>query len=118
MARNAADQRGVTLQTQQRVFQRYRIPRERWSYYTIDHLIPKELGGADRVENLWPQRLNVRPYGPHRKEVLTGKLLALIETGEMTLAQAQQEMREDWISSFVLHIGMVYLTPGKPEPAE
>jgi hypothetical protein len=118
VAAGPRDTRGVTAAMRDKVFARYRIPPDRRSAYTIDHLIPKELGGADAVENLWPQRLNGRPYNPHRKELLARKLMQLISNGQMTLAQAQQEIREDWISAFVVHIGMVHLTPGKLTASE
>jgi hypothetical protein len=40
---------------------------------------------------------------------LTQRLLARIAAGEMTLAQAQQEISQDWISCFVDRLGMIYL---------
>lgn len=113
VATGAADLRGVTAAMENEVFARYRIVPERRRAYKIDHLIPRELGGADDVKNLWPQRISARPYTARRKEVLTAHLLQLVAAGELTLAQAQQEMREDWISSFITRIGMVYLSPRK-----
>jgi hypothetical protein len=44
-----------------------------------------------------------------RKELLTQQLLARIAAGKMTLAQAQKEISEDWISCFVEYLGIVYL---------
>jgi hypothetical protein len=41
--------------------------------------------------------------------MLTEHLLARIARGQMTLAQAQEEIRADWISCFVDRLGMVYL---------
>jgi len=40
---------------------------------------------------------------------LTKCLLARIAAGQMTLAQAQKEMSEDWISCFIDQLGIVYL---------
>lgn len=94
---------------EQKVFARYRLP---WSWraqFKIDHLIPLELGGADAIDNLWPQSLRARPYGPDRKELLAEVFLEKIRTGKMTLAQAQEEISRDWIDAFVDHVGMVYL---------
>ncbi len=113
VAAGATDRRGVTPAMEEQVFARYRISPGHRRAYKIDHLIPRELGGADDLKNLWPQRISARPYTARRKEVLTGQLLRLIASGELTLAQAQQEISEDWISSFITRVGMVYLSPKK-----
>ena len=109
VARRDKDRRGVTEAMERKVFKRYRISWSRRAEFKIDHLIPVELGGADTIDNLWPQSLRVRPYGAERKQFLTKHLLAQIAAGKMTLAQAQEEISEDWISCFVDQLGMVYL---------
>ncbi|MDQ6809838.1 MAG: HNH endonuclease [Verrucomicrobiota bacterium] len=111
-ASSAESRDGVTAAMTAEVFKRYRIPVDRRGAYKIDHLIPKELGGADEIENLWPQKIQARPYTARRKQVLTHTLRELVANGKLTLADAQAEIREDWISSFIVHIGMVYLEPG------
>jgi hypothetical protein len=112
VAERDKDRRGVTVAMEQKVFSRYRLAWNRRGEFKIDHLIPMELGGADTIDNLWPQRVNARPYGADRKELLTEVLLEKIRTGKMTLAQAQEEIRRDWIDAFIDHVGMVYLKPG------
>ena len=109
VAAGIRDRTGLSEALMEKVFARYKIPRIRQVQFKIDHLIPPELGGADSVENLWPQSLSVRPYNPVRKKQLTRCLMVLISEGKITLAQAQKEMREDWISSFVERLGMIYL---------
>ena len=109
VARNGQDRNGVTEEMERKVFSRYHIPWRRRPEFKVDHLIPLELGGADAVENLWPQSLYVRPYNALRKELVTQCLLARIAAGKMTLAQAQEEISQDWISCFVEYLGMVYL---------
>jgi hypothetical protein len=109
VARRDKDRQGVTEEMERKVFSRYHIPWRRRLEFKVDHLIPLELGGADAVENLWPQSLSTRPYGVQRKELLTQCLLARIAAGKMTLAKAQEEISEDWISCFVDCLGMVYL---------
>jgi hypothetical protein len=109
VARNGKDRNGVTEEMERKVFDRYRIPWRRRAEFKIDHLIPIELGGADTIDNLWPQSLRIKPYNAQRKELLTERLLARIASGEMTLTQAQQEIREDWVSCFVDRLGMIYL---------
>jgi hypothetical protein len=109
VARAEKERSGVTLKLEQKVFARYRLPWARRAEFKIDHLIPLELGGADTLDNLWPQRLRAKPYGADRKELLTEVFLEKIRTGRMTLAQTQEEIRNDWIDAFIDHVGMVYL---------
>ena len=112
VARTDGERGGVTPAMERKVFARYRLPWSRRAEFKIDHLIPLELGGADRIDNLWPQSIRVRPYGADRKELLTEVLLARIAKREITLAQAQEEIRRDWIDAFIDHVGMVYLKSG------
>jgi hypothetical protein len=109
IVRKEKDRSGVTEEMERKVFDRYHIPWRRRPEFKVDHLIPTELGGADVIENLWPQSLFARPYSVERKELLTRRLLARIAAGKMTLEQAQKEISEDWISCFVDHVGIVYL---------
>ena len=109
VAERDKDRAGVTLAMEQKVFARYRLPWSRRAEFKIDHLIPPEMGGADTLDNLWPQSLRAKPYGADRKELLTELLLVRIRKGEMTLAQAQEQISRDWIDAFIDHLGMVYL---------
>lgn len=109
VAQHDKDRAGVTLAIEQKVFARYRLPWSRRAEFKIDHLIPPELGGADTIDNLWPQRLRAKPYGADRKELLTEVLLMRIRKGEMTAAEAQEQISRDWIYAFIDHLGMVYL---------
>jgi hypothetical protein len=112
LAVSQKDRRGVTDEMEHRVMLEYSIPWTRRYEFKIDHLIPKELGGADDVANLWPQSLFAKPYNPRRKELLAERFVQMIAAGRITLAAAQNAMREDWISAYVEYVGMVYLTPG------
>lgn len=109
VAQTEKERGGVTVKLEQRVLARYHLPWARRAEFKIDHLIPLELGGADTLDNLWPQSLRVKPYGADRKELLTEVLLEKVRTGRMTLAQSQEEIRRDWIDAFIDHVGMVYL---------
>ena len=109
IAQTEKDRGGVTVEMEQKVFARYRLPWASRAAFKIDHLIPLELGGADTIDNLWPQSLRARPYGPDRKELLTEVLLQRIAKKEMTVEQAQEQIRRDWIDAFIDHLGMVYL---------
>jgi len=112
VAASEKDRQGVTTAIEQKVFRRYHLPWERRAEFKIDHLIPRELGGADTIDNLWPQKITAKPYGSDRKELLTEVLLQKVRAGKMTLTQAQEEIRRDWIDAFIDHVGMVYLKPG------
>jgi hypothetical protein len=109
VARTEKERGGVTLILEQKVFARYRLPWARRAEFKIDHLVPLELGGANTLDNLWPQSLRAKPYGADRKELLTEVFLEKIRTGRMTLGQTQEEIRKDWIDAFIDHVGMVYL---------
>ena len=115
VARDDRDREGVSEAMERRVFERYRIPWTRRAEFKVDHLIPLELGGADHIRNLWPQSLKIKPYGARRKELLTQCLRERIAAGQMTLAQAQEQISEDWIDCFIDYLGMVYLSPGQTD---
>ena len=65
----------------------------------IDHLISRELGGADDVKNLWPQ-----PYGgtcnAHQKDHLENVLHAKVCAGEISLDEAQLKISTDWRKAY------------------
>lgn len=90
------DARRVTLKMKQEVCARYGVhmcPGPRWE---IDHLIPRELGGADHVENLWPQ-----PIAEARlKDHLENFLHHAVCTGAIELHDAQEQLRSDWTRSY------------------
>jgi hypothetical protein len=109
VARTDKERGGVTLKVEQKVFARYRLPWVRRGEFKMDHLIPGELGGADTIDNLWPQSVRARPYGTDRKELLAEVLLKKIREGKMTVEQAQEAISRDWIDAFIDHVGMVYL---------
>jgi hypothetical protein len=109
VAKQDKDRRDVSEATERKVFARYHLPWEWRGEFKIDHLIPRELGGADTIDNLWPQRVRVRPYGADRKELLAEVLIEKVRSGRMTLAEAQEAIRRDWIDAFVDLVGMVYL---------
>ena len=68
--------------------------------YEIDHLIPLELGGADELENLWPQPFYQHP-GAHEKDVLENFLHREVCVGKMDLQEAQRTIATDWYSAYL-----------------
>lgn len=63
--------------------------------YEIDHLISRELGGQDDVNNLWPQCYSGADNAT-RKDRLENRLHKEVCAGNITLEDAQQEIRTDW----------------------
>jgi hypothetical protein len=66
----------------------------------LDHLISLELGGADSVDNIWPQcgpagvALNKRYF--KQKDQVENYLAAMVRAGKIDLATAQQGIATDW----------------------
>ena len=66
----------------------------------LDHIISLELGGADTLDNLWPQCgpnkavLNKRFF--KQKDAVENFLAREVRAGRIDLARAQQGIAEDW----------------------
>jgi hypothetical protein len=66
----------------------------------LDHLISLELGGADTLDNIWPQcgpdgvQLSERFF--KRKDAVENFLAAQVRAGKMSLSDAQQGISTDW----------------------
>ena len=66
----------------------------------LDHLISLELGGADTVDNIWPQcgpdgaALSERYF--KRKDAVENFLAKQVREGKMSLADAQKGIATDW----------------------
>lgn len=104
------DARHVTSATKRLVFTRYgfKPAQYRPGDYEIDHFISLELGGKNTIENLWPQPF-CKPknnpemsgcYGAREKDVVETNLHRRICKGEITLEQAQEIIRTDWVKEF------------------
>ena len=74
--------------------------------YEEDHLISLELGGNPTdPANLWPE-LWVSPtgWGARKKDVIETYLKRQVCGGRVTLAEAQQAIRTDWIAAYKKYI--------------
>jgi len=69
----------------------------------VDHLISRELGGADAIENLWPQPYTQHP-GAHEKDWLENRLHKDVCSDQITLEQAQLEIKTDWYAAYLKRI--------------
>lgn len=68
----------------------------------LDHLLPLELGGADKIENLWVQPAPEFHWKDDLENVLHSKVC---KTKEIELALAQQCIVADWASCYEKQIG-------------
>lgn len=71
---------------------------------TIDHLISRELGGADDIGNLWPQR-NSGLWNAKHKDRLENRLRREVCHGSLSLEAAQEMERQDWIAAYRRYFG-------------
>jgi len=63
--------------------------------YVIDHLVPREIGGADDWRNLWPQ-----PRAESKiKDAIENRVRFEVCRGGRPLADAQRSFMRDWRSA-------------------
>lgn len=83
------DRRFVSTAMKKHVASAYGVPWEKRAFYEFDHLIPRSIGGADDVLNLWPQPISEARIKDRREVQLNKDVCA----GRITLEAAQQEMK-------------------------
>lgn len=72
----------------------------------IDHLISRELGGADVVDNLWPEAYGTTPWNAHLKDKLENRLhKEVCITKSITLKQARDMLVNDWRVAYRKYYG-------------
>jgi hypothetical protein len=100
------DKRHVTLSMKKKVFIQYGIPYSRHSEFEVDHLISRELGGADVVDNLWPESYITQPWNAHRKDRLENYLHKLVCRNQITLVEARREILNNWTVAYKKYFGV------------
>ena len=108
------DKRAVTEAMKQQAFKNYGFtgnddprctPDANGRHCEIDHRISRELSGADDVRNLWPQPYG-GDWGASRKDQLENALhKSVCVTHALTLQQAQDVLRGDWIAGWAKYVG-------------
>lgn len=69
--------------------------------YEIDHLISIELGGAESIDNLWPQSRDRKvACNAWDKDRLENKVHEAVCGGKMALEDAQRRIAEDWVTLY------------------
>ena len=72
----------------------------------IDHLISRELGGADDIRNLWPQPYGTSPWNAQLKDKLENHLhKEACDLHSITLRQARKMIRDDWRVAYRKYYG-------------
>lgn len=85
------DVRHVTTDMKKIVFASYSLDYKDHRLYEVDHLIPRELGGADDIKNLWPQILTEARMIKDPEE---NRLHRAVCAGTIPLVTAQEQMRQ------------------------
>jgi len=85
--------RNVSTQLKHRVYVEYFGAYRRG--YVIDHLVPREIGGADDIRNLWPQ-----PRGESKiKDAIENRARFEVCGQGRPLGDAQRAFMRDWRSA-------------------
>jgi hypothetical protein len=109
------DARHVTVAMKKQIAAAYHVAWSRRAEYEFDHLVPRELGGADDIKNIWPQPRAIagpaRFWNAHRKDVLENKLHRLVCSGRLSLAEAQGAIAADWISTYNRFVALADTQP-------
>jgi hypothetical protein len=92
--------RTISPELAQRVFRQYGIKVPGAGHYEVDYLITPALGGAEDVRNMWPQPYSMGVWNAHVKDALEDHLRQLVCTGQLSLAEAQQELSKDWVAAY------------------
>jgi len=71
----------------------------------IDHLISREVGGADDIKNLWPQAYGTTPWNAHLKDKLENRLHKELCANHVTLQQARGSLLNDWRIAYRKYYG-------------
>lgn len=108
------DARHVTAAMKRAVFARYGltgnddpacIPDAHGRRCEVDHLISRELGGADDIDNLWPQPYGGAPWNAVRKDRIENRLHREVCERRITLALAQYEISHDYRIPYIRYFG-------------
>jgi hypothetical protein len=82
------------------VFQEYGITHADPRAYEIDYLVTPALGGADDIHNLWPHSNSATVWNAEVKDHLENRLRQMVCSGRLDLAEAQNDIAENWIEAY------------------
>jgi hypothetical protein len=96
--------RAVPSAVKRQVYAAYGRSRRKGVCCEVDHLISLELGGSNRLANLWPEPYDIT-WNAHVKDRLENRLHELVCTGQLDLATAQRAIATDWIEAYKRYEG-------------
>jgi hypothetical protein len=96
--------RAVPAAVKRDVYAGYHRRRQKGVCCEVDHLIPLELGGSNRMNNLWPEPYDIT-WNAHVKDRLENRLHEMVCTGQLDLATAQKAIAADWITAYKRYEG-------------
>ncbi len=94
------DRRFVTIAMKRHVAAAYGVPWIDRICCEFDHLIPRSLGGADNILNLWPQPWPEAKQKDHL-EIVLGQLVC---AKRLSLKEAQHMIVKDWHSAYLKYV--------------
>lgn len=100
----ARQARNVPQSERRAVFAEYKVVPLLGERFEIDHLVPLELGGANSINNLWPQPM-AGAWTAGEKDRLENALHRDVCTGQTPLGVAQEAIRRDWIGAYRQRFG-------------
>jgi hypothetical protein len=84
----------------------------------LDHLISLELGGADTLENIWPQcgpdKVTLRERYFKQKDAVENYLAAQVKAGTISLHEAQWGIANDWTQYLAAATGGPLVATARP----
>jgi hypothetical protein len=89
----------------QQVFREYGIVNPRAGDYEVDYLIAPGLGGAEDIQNLWPEPTRSSGWNAHVKDALEERLHQLVCAGKLDLPTAQRAIASNWITAYKTYLG-------------
>lgn len=96
------DVRHVDERMKRHVFAAYGIAWADRGKFEVDHLIPRSIGGADSLLDLWPQPLAEAKHLKDRAEVAAWRMVC---AGTLPLRTAQEAFRTDWRAAYLAFVG-------------
>jgi hypothetical protein len=105
----ASSVRDVPDSEKEAVYSEYGVPHVPYQH-EVDHLVSLELGGSNRITNLWPEPYAGR-WGARTKDVLENRLHELVCSGQLSLTFAQHIEATNWVAAYKRYVGR---TPAAP----
>jgi hypothetical protein len=96
--------RDVSATVKREAYAQYGRSKEKGKCCEVDHLIPLELGGSNRLKNLWPEPYDIE-WNARVKDRLENRLHTMVCSGQIDLPAAQKAIATDWIAAYKQYIG-------------